>query len=75
MGCRLLGDFRKFIKFFLIYGNIFVCVILRILRNVDFFLGEWFLRLVEWKILILFNVGFFKYVIIDVYCLYSDKNC
>lgn len=40
------------------------------------FLGEWFLRLVEWKILILvlFNVVFFKYVIIDVYCLYSDKN-
>lgn len=40
MGCRLLGDFRKFIKFFLIYGNIFVCVILRILRNVDFFFGR-----------------------------------
>lgn len=44
-------------------------------RNVDFFLGEWFLRSVEWKILIPFNAGFFKYVIIDVYCLYSDKNC
>lgn len=42
-----------------------------------FFLGEWFLKLVEWKILILFNAVFKKkiYVIIDVYCLYSDKNC
>lgn len=40
-----------------------------------FFLGEWFLKSVEWKILIPFNAGFLKYVIIDVYCLYSDKNC
>lgn len=43
----------------------------------DFFLGEWFLKSVEWKILIPFNAFFFLkiYVIIDVYCLYSDKNC
>lgn len=42
-----------------------------------FFLGEWFLKSVEWKILIPFNAVFLKkiYVIIDVYCLYSDKNC
>lgn len=42
-----------------------------------FFLGEWFLKSVEWKILIPFNAVFKKkiYVIIDVYCLYSDKNC
>lgn len=45
------------------------------IKKCGFFLGEWFLRSVEWTILIPFNAYFLKYVIIDVYCLYGDKNC
>lgn len=35
-----------------------------------FFLGEWFLKSVEWKILIPFNAGFFKNMLLQMFTAY-----
>lgn len=45
------------------------------IKKCGFFSGRIVFEISGMEILIPFNAGFFKYVIIDVYCLYIDKNC